>query len=326
MKIHYTLDDSAARLPLAIRSADAVRDRAVDLRNAPGVRLVEITTQHMSNTGAMLIDELATYFDHDVPSESDPYQLAGCYANRSQLEDLLRDVRDLGPDLTAFDEVEALFPASVEQDINLLLALTTVGFPAFGYVRTYTDSEEDEYHGMVVNLAQARPHLEQTLGQFSLSLLIDVIRDGFFNHQAFRLAYDGYCTAVGRDPEKAVTRLKHALLSRGIAWYLSYRRNLAFYDTVLVATEETLVNCVEVWNKVMRHARGKRLFEEMLDDWLQQQPDWQPDQMCVDVVAYHAVRAVVDRHGDQVLRELIVKGPDYFLKLYKGLGLHQLRV
>jgi hypothetical protein len=60
MKIHYTLDDSAARLPLSIRSADGVWDRAAELRNAPGVHLVELATQHMLNTGSTLFDELAT--------------------------------------------------------------------------------------------------------------------------------------------------------------------------------------------------------------------------------------------------------------------------
>jgi len=88
-------------------------------------------------------------------------------------------------------------------------------------VRTYSDSEGEEYHGMVVNLAQARAHLESILGQFSLDLLIQVIRHGFFNHEGFLLAYAGYRQATGRTTEKLSDRLKDILMSRGIAWYAS---------------------------------------------------------------------------------------------------------
>lgn len=162
MRIHFAFDDSAARLPLAIRSSEGVFDRAADLRSAPGVQLVEITTQHVLNTGTSLIDELAHYFEMGGPSEADPYALAACYAQRELLEDLLRDLRDRQDQLTAFHEVEALFPASFTRDLSFALAFTVVGVPAFGYVRSFKDSEGEEYHGMVVNLAQAGPTLRRS--------------------------------------------------------------------------------------------------------------------------------------------------------------------
>jgi hypothetical protein len=325
MKIHYSFDDSAARLPLSIRSADAVWDRVTELRNAPGIHLVELTTQHMLNTGNTLTDELAHYFDTGAPTESDPYGLTACYTNRELLEDLLRDLRDMQSELAAFDEVEALFPASFRQEINLTLALAAVGFPAFGYVRTYKDSEGEEYHGMVVNLAQARPHLENYLGQFSLSLLIDTIRYGFFNHESFLLAYRDYCQIIGRTTEGAIERLKEALLSRGIAWYLSYHHNPALYNDVLALGDENLARCVKSWNHMIDAAKHEGLSDETLDNLLRRRETRQPDEMCIDVVGCSAARAIAAAHGDVGLREAVVQGPDRLIALYNALGQHKLQ-
>ena len=179
----------------------------------------------MLNTGAMLIDELAHYFEAGSASESDPYALALCYSNREQLEDLLRDfaAHKISPRSA---RSRRCFPVTFMRDLHFTLALTTVGVSAFGYVRSFKDSEAEEYHGMVVNLAQARPHLETVLGQFSRwSLLVDVIRRGFFNHMGFRIAYAEYTGAIGRSSDGPLDKLKDALLSRGIAWYLSYQND-----------------------------------------------------------------------------------------------------
>lgn len=325
MRIHYAFDDSAARLPLSIRSADAVWDRASELRNAPGIHLVELTTQHMLNTGNSLTDELAHYFDTGAPTESDPYGLTACYANRELLVDLLRDLRDVQSDLVAFAEVEALFPVTFQHEINLTLALATVGFPAFGYVRTFKDSEGEEYHGMVINLAQARPHLENYLGQFSLSLLIDTIRYGFFNHESFLLAYQEYSQSIGRTPEGPLGRLKDALLSRGIAWYLSYYHDPALYNDVLALGEENLARCVSSWNKLIDMSQQQRLTDDVLDNVLRRREPRQPDEVCIDVVGCSMAQAVVAAHGSKGLRESIVQGPDHFIALYNALGRHTLR-
>jgi hypothetical protein len=318
MKIHYTLDDSAARLPLTIRSADGVWDRAAELRSAPGVHLVELTTQHMLNTGSTLFDELASYFDKAAASESDPYALATCYANRTALEDLLSDLRDLRPGLVALHEVAELFPITYEQDIQFMLALTAVGYPAFGYVRAYRDSEGEEYHGMVVNLAQARPHLEQTIGHYSQGLLVNVIRHGFFNHEGFLLVYAEYCENVGRTPQTFTDRLKDGLLSRGIAWYLSYRHNLKFYDQALSLGDDQFPEYVERYNTLVMNSRKKRTADDStFDIWLQQR---EPNEACIDVVGYHAARTIATTYGDDGLRQAIEQGPDHFISLYNGLG------
>jgi len=317
MKIHYTLDDSAARLPLTIRSADALWDHAAELRSGPGVQLVELTTQYMLNTGATLIDEMAHYFESGAPSEADPYALGQCYAHRTQLEDLLSDLHDARSHLVSLHEVAELFPIAFTRDLQLTLALTTVGVPAFGYVRTYTDSEGEEYHGMVVNLAQARPHLESILGQFSLELLIKVIRHGFFNHEGFLLAYASYREATGRTIEKLSDRLKDILMSRGIAWYLSYRHDLAFYDQALNLDETRLASYVERCNALITSARKKRATEDTPDEWFQGR---HPGDHCLDMVGYHAARTIAEAHGLAQLREAIVQGADYFIETYNSLG------
>ncbi len=312
MKIQYTLDDSAARLPLTIRSADALWDRAADLRSAPGVQMVELTTQHMLNTGASLSDELAHYFDSGAPSEADPYALKTCFANRSLLEDLLEDLRDTHPGLVALHQVAELFPISFEYDLQFMLALTAVGYPAFGYVRTYQDSEDEEYNGLVVNLAQARPHLESTLGHYSLELLINVIRNGFFNHEGFLLAYAEFAQVTGRLPERPLDRLKDALMSRGIAWHLSYRHDPAFYDGVLGLDEARLAACIERCNAALAAVRKKKVTEETVED----RHGVIPREQCLDVAGYHAARTVAHHYGDQGLRDSIVQGADHFFTLY----------
>jgi hypothetical protein len=323
MKIHYIIDDSAARLPLSIRSAEGVLDRAADLRNAPSIHLVELTTQHMQGTGATLLDELTSYFDNGHPSEHDPYALATCYELRDQLEDLLRDLRDL--ELVSLHEVAALFPASFADEPHFMLALTAVGYPAFGYVRTYKDSEGGEYHGMVVNLAQARPHLEQRLGQFSLSLLTHVIRHGFFNHQGFHLAYDQYCDAIQRSPDTPLDLLKDALLSRGIAWYLSYRHDLAFYDRALGLDPANLDEHVAQWNALVETARDTGLGDESFAGWLRTQDACQSrDMICIDLVGYFAARALAADQGAPALRAAVAQGGDHFIDLYNALDHHPL--
>lgn len=326
MRIHYQLDDSAARLPLTIRSADSVWDRAADLRSAPGVHLVELTTQHMMNTGATLVDELAHYFNTGSSSEADPYALAACYAGREQLVDLLRDLRDESSDLIALREVEALFPVSFVRDLNFMLALTTVGVPAFGYVRTFKDSEGEEYHGMVINLTQARPHLENYLGQFSLSLLTDTIRYGFFNHEGFLLAYADYNESMGRVPDKLPDRLKHALLSRGIAWYLSYRHDFELFDQINPVNEDDLGGCVEHWNRMIELAHKRAMSDEMVEDLLRRHESRPPDEQCIDRLGYAAARAIAAAHGNKGLRDAITLGPDHFITLFNRLGPHRLGI
>jgi hypothetical protein len=49
----------------------------------------------MMGTGLTLVDELAVYFENGRPTEADPYALEACYDNRAELEDLLRDLREL---------------------------------------------------------------------------------------------------------------------------------------------------------------------------------------------------------------------------------------
>lgn len=323
MKIHYTLDESAARLPLAIRSTEGVWDHVAALRTAPGVHLVELTTQHVLNTGAVLVDELAHYFEEGAPSEADPYQLKTCYANRAVLEDLLRDLSEAP--LATLEEVEALFPPSVEHELSVLLALTVVGVPAFGYVRTYNDSEGEEYHGIVVNLAQARPHLEEALGQFSLSLLIDTIRYGLFNHEVFQLAYASFCEAIGRTPDRLSDRLKNNLMSRGIAWYVGYRHDLAFYDDAQSAPETGLEAQVHQWNALVAGVGKKKFADWLVDDLSHAAGESsQASEQCIDVVGYHVARMLVDHYGESSLRESVAQGPDTFLSLYNALGEYQL--
>jgi hypothetical protein len=323
MKIHYTLDDSAVRLPLAIRSSEGVWDHAAALRTAPGIQLVELTTQHVLNTGAALVDELAHFFEEDAPSESDPYDLTTCYANRAVLEDLLRDLSEAP--LAPLDEIEDLFPPSVEHELNVLLALTVVGVPAFGYVRTYKDSEGEEYHGIVVNLAQARPHLEETLGQFSLSLLIDTIRYGLFNHEIFQLAYGNFCEAIGRTPDRLSDRLKNALMSRGIAWYMGYRHDLAFYDSAQAAPETDLETHVQQWNALVAGVGKKKFADWLVDDLSHAVSESSlASEQCIDVVGYHVARTLAGHYGEGSLRDSVAQGPDTFLSLYNALGEHHL--
>jgi len=326
MKIRYTLDDTAARIPLSIRSSDGVWDRSADLRNAPSVRLVELTTQHMLNTGLSLIEELAHYFEQGAPSESDPYALGQCYENRDRLQDLLSDLHNQPPDqLIALHEIEALFPASYDKTIPFSLALTVVGMPAFGYVRTFSDAEGEQFHGLIVNLAQAHQHLEERFGQFSLALLIDTIRDGFFNHEAFRIIYHEFVTDSGRSLNRPVDRLKNTLLSRGIAWYLSYRRDLTFYDEILGLNTIPLDEHAAVWNRMIDAARRKAASDQLVEDWLEVPETRHPGESCIDIVGYFAARAIAEQHGVAGLREAITAGPDHFITLYNALGQHQLQ-
>lgn len=325
MRIHYSFDDSAAHLPLIIRSTEGVFDRSADLRNAPSVQLVELTTQHMLNTGTTLVDELVHYFDTGTASESDPYALDACYAQRDRLDDLLRDLRNRLSSLIGFGEIEALFPASFQRDLSLTLAFTVVGVPAFGYVRSFTDSEGEEYHGMVVNLAQAHPHLEAVLGQFSLSLLVDTIRSGFFNHEGFQLAYGEYRDSLGRPSNAPTDQLKDALISRGIAWYLSYRHDLAFYDQALGLDDAALATCVTSWNEMMDAAHEHAISDTRLDEWLRPRDIRHPGELEVDVVGYYAARAIGEQQGDDGLRDAIAHGPDRFIALYNALGQHTLK-
>lgn len=318
MRIHYLLDDTAARLPLTIRSSEGLWDRAAELRSSHGVQLVELTTQHMLGTGVTLVDELAHYFDHGAPSDADPYRLAQCIAERTALEDLLRDVREARPDLVALHEVTELFPLDLDLELHFTLALTVVGYPAFGYVRTYADSEGDSYYGLVVNLAQARPHIESLIGHFSLEVLINVIRHGFFNHEGFLLAYAAYCAEIGRAPERPVDRARDELMKRGIAWYLSYRHDFAFYDQVLELEAEALPDYIEQCNALFDGASKKRT-PESLEDLINTPDDGTSSLRCLDIVGYFAARAVAEAYGDQALREAIVKGPTHFIRLYNRL-------
>lgn len=321
MNIHYTLDDSAARLPLAIRSADQVRDRFSELRNSAGVQLVEMATQHMVGTSATLFDELVHYFEHDTrATEADPYALVHCYDNRDDLDDLLRDMHDVQPGLAALHEVAELFPVNLNLDVQFTLALTVVGSPAFGYVRTYKDSEGDEFHGIVVNLAHARTHVEQLTGQYSRDRLISTIRYGFFNHEGFLLAYSEYADAIGRNRERVVDRLKNGLLARGIAWYLSYRHDQDLYDTALSLSVDDLPEHVRRCNTLLSTAPRKRGGEPGLDDWPQPWESHEPRHTCIDVVGYLAARTIAEERGDDGLREAIRQGPDHFITMYNALG------
>lgn len=326
MKIHYTLDDSAARIPLAIRSSEGVWDRSADLRSAPGIQLVELVTQHWLGTGVTLAEELAYYFEHNEASENDPYALTRCYDHRSQLADLLSDLYNRPIDeLIALREIESLFPDSFVSEFPFTLAVSAVGAPAFGYVRTYHDSEGEESHGLVINIAQAQSHLETVYGQFSLGLLIDTIRDGFFNHEAFLIIHHDFMLSSGRPATRPLDRLKHTLLSRGIAWYLSYRHNLAFYDQLLKLNTAPLDEHVAAWNRMIDSVRRKTLSETALDEWLDVPETRTPGEMTLDVLGYLAARAIAEAHGDAGLREAITEGPDRFIALYNALGPHALR-
>ncbi len=321
MKIHYTLDDSAARLPLGMRSAEQARDRAADLRNSSGAQLVELATQHMVGTSATLTDELVYYFEHDeTPTEADPYALAHCYDHRSEFEDLLRDLRDTQPGLVALHEVAELFPIDSAPDIQLTLALTVVGCPGFGYVRAFNDSEGDAFYGMVVNLAHARPHVEQLIGEFSRELLLNMIRHGFFNHEGFLLAYNAYADAIGRNRDRGLDRVKHGLISRGIAWYLSYRHDLAFYDAVLQIGPGDLPEYITRCNQLLTSTDKRRASEEGFEEWPRAWETHEPRQTSLDVVGYFAARAIAAARGDAGLREAIEGGPDHFIQMYNELG------
>lgn len=317
MKIYTTLDDSAARIPLSIRSSEGVWDRSADLRSAPGIQLVELATQHWLNTSVTLAEELAYYFEHNEASEDDPYALTRCYDHRTQLEDLLSDLYNRPRDqLVALSEIEPLFPESFTAEFPFTVALSVVGAPAFGYVRTYHDSEGDESHGLVVNIAQAQPHLEATFGQFSLDLLVDTIRDGFFNHEAFRVVYHEYLRQTGRAPARPVDRLKSTLLSRGIAWYLSYCRDLEFYDQLLDLDCGPLDDHIATWNRLVEAARRKNQTEPLLDDWLELPETRVSGEISLDVLGYFAARAIAEAHGQAGLREAIGEGPDRFIALF----------
>lgn len=325
MKLTYVIDDGAARLPLAIRSVEGLWDRAADLRSSPGVQLVEMTTQHLSSTSLTLVDELEQYFENDeTPSEADPYALKACYHERGVLEDLLRDVRDLGDDLVAFDEIEALFPAGFDRELSFMLAFTAVGYPAFGYARSYKDSEGDEYYGIVVNLAQARPHLESRLGTFSLSLLANMIRYGLFNHEAFLLAYDDYSEDVGRYLSRPVDQLKDRMMKHGIAWYVSYRHDMAEHHDALGLQLHDLDACAAQWNAAVQKARAAEDDLTLLPHLLAPDVEAPDSQHAIHVMGYSAATAIADRYGEQGLREAIVRGADHFLKLYNDLGQHTL--
>lgn len=320
MRIHYLLDDSAARLPLTIRSSESLWDRAAELRSSPGVQLVELTTQHMLGTAVTLVDELAHYFDRGAPSDADPYHLAECFAERTALEDLLRDVREARPHLVALHEVTELFPLDFACDLQFTLALTVVGYPAFGYVRAYNDSEGESFYGLVVNLAQARPHIEGLIGRFSLEVLINTIRHGFFNHEGFLLAYSAYCAAIGRAPERPLDRAREELMSRGIAWYLSYRHDFAFYDQVLGLDTATLTTYIEQCN-LLSEGNGKKRAAESLEEWSGSRSGNSPALRCLDVAGYFAARAIANAYGEDALRQAIVKGPLHFIRLYNELKL-----
>jgi len=324
MRIHYTIDDSAARLPLAIRSSDAVWDRAADLRNSPGIHLVELTTQHMLAIGTTLVDELANFYDNGQPSESDPYALAHCYANRAALEDLLRDVREAQPGVAALHEVAEMFPLDLALDLSFMLALTVVGYPAFGYVRTYRDSERDEYHGLVVNLAQAQPHLEELFGHFSLERLINLIRHGFFNHEGFLVAYEVYSEAIGRRTDRAFDPLKDDFMKRGIAWYLSYRHDLATYDEALGLGIDRRDDAIAECNAVIANA-GAGGLNDPVADGLEIHESRDAVQQCMDVAGYHVARAIAEAYGDAGLRACIVKGADHFIEIYNALDVPKIR-
>lgn len=317
MKIYTTLDDSAARIPLSIRSTEGVWDRSADLRSAPGIQLVELATQHWLNTGVTLAEELAYYFEHNEASEDDPYALTRCYDHRTQLEDLLSDLHNRPREqLVALSEIEPLFPDSFTTEFPFTVAISVVGAPAFGYVRTYTDSEGEASHGLVVNIAQAQPHLEATFGQFSLDLLVDTIRDGFFNHEAFRVVYHDYVRQTGRYPARPIDRLKSTLVSRGIAWYLSYCHNLAFYDEVLELNPGALDEHIAAWNRMVDAARRKNQSEPLLDDWLEVPETRVPSEISLDVLGFFAARAIAETHGQAGLREAVGDGPDRFIALF----------
>lgn len=321
MKIHYTLDDSAARLPLSMRSVEQARDRATDLRNSSGAQLVGLATQHMLGTSASLTDELIYYFEHDAtPTEADPYELAHCYAHRAELEDLLRDMRDLQPGLVRLHEVAELFPITFRAELQFTLALTVAGCEGFGYVRTFADSEGDEFHGMVVNLAHARPHVEQLTGDFSRELLVNTIRHGFFNHEGFLLAYEAYATAIGRSYDRGLDRIKHGLISRGIAWYLSYRHDLAYYDSILSFGANNLPAYINRCNVALSGSSKKRATLGGMEDWPQPWETHEPGEASLDIVGYYAARAIAAARGDAGLRDAIVQGPDHFIRMYNEFG------
>ncbi|MBN1565764.1 MAG: hypothetical protein JXA10_18115 [Anaerolineae bacterium] len=320
MNIKYTLDDSAARLPLAIRSPEGVMDRVSDLRNSAGIHLVELTTQHMLSMGFTLTDELTHYFDEGHATEADPYELGTCYTHRRAYEDLLRDLTDPRPGLAALHEVDELFPASFKPDLQFLLALTVVGYPAFGYVRAYYDSEGETYHGMVINIAQARPHVEEFTGEYSLARLTNLIRYGFFNHEGFLLAYDTFYQTQGYNLDTFVWRLKTRLMSRGIAWYLSYRHDAAFYDELLGIDAARMVDYVAYVNRMLADARNKRALDDaVFEGWYREHETGQPVEQCVDMVGYYAASAIAAEHGLNGLRDAIERGPNHFLALYNAL-------
>lgn len=326
MKIHTTLDDSAARIPLSIRSSEGVWDRSADLRSAPGIQLVELATQHWLNIGVTLVEEIAYYFEHNQASEDDPYALTRCYDHRTQLEDLLSDLYNRPIEqLISLSELEPLFPESFAVEIPFTVAFSVVGAPAFGYVRTYNDSEGEESHGLVVNIAQAQPHLEATFGQFSLELLVDTIRDGFFSHEAFRVIYHEYMIRTDRIPERPTDRLKSTLLSRGIAWYLSYCHNLAFYDDLFELNPGSLDDHIATWNQQVDTVRRKNQTDLLFDDWLDVPETRVPGEMSLDVLGYFAARAIAEKHGRAGLREAITEGPDRFIDLFNEISAQSLQ-
>lgn len=321
MEIHYTLDDVPARVPLAIRSADQARDRTAELRSSSGAHLVELATQHVSGMGASLIDELVHYFDNDEkPSEQDPYGLALCYAQRAELEDLLRDLADLQPGLVALHEVARLFPVALEHTVLFVVGLTVVGHPGFGYVRTFRDSEGDEYHGLVVNLAYARAHLIETTGQFSIETLVSAVRHGFINHEGFLLAYDAYLDATGQTRERPAERLKHGLLSRGIAWHLTYRHAPALAQALPELQDGSVAAYIARCNALFASMRKKRAGEGGPDEWPSSWEVHEPRLAAVDVAGYYAARAIAEAHGEAGLSEAIAQGPDHFIRMYNALG------
>ena len=179
-------------------------------------------------------------------------------------------------------------------------------------MRTYKDSEGEEYHGMVVNLAQAKPHLEGQLGQFSLSRLVDMIRYGFFNHEGFQIATAIH--PVDRTvPIRPLDRLKESLLSRGIAWHLSYRHDFAFYDEALGLDAAHTKEYVERWNDAVEVARKKGPSDDAGEDWLyRRELNAHGEEIFIDLVGYHAARIISDKYGNKGLRDAVTKGPDQF--------------
>ncbi len=77
---------------------------------------------------------------------------------------------------------------------------------------------------------------------------------------------------------------------------------------------------IERCNALLTTAPKKRGGEPGLDDWPQPWETHEPRHACIDVVGYLAARAIADEHGDEGLREAIIRGPDHFIEMYNALG------